>query len=41
MGNGFEIGMKDASLCVNGLAMSVMVGGRIEALGELILSFGG
>jgi len=39
--NGFQIRVEDAALCVDGLAVTVALGGWVKAEGEFILSFWG
>lgn len=41
MGDGFEIGVEDAALFVEGGAVAVAFGSGIEAVGEFILGFWG
>jgi hypothetical protein len=41
MGDGFQIRVEDASLRVNSLAVAIVLRNRVEALGKLVLCFGG
>lgn len=41
MGDCFEIGVQNASLCVDGLSVPIIFRNRIKALGQFILSLGG
>lgn len=41
MGDGFQIWVEDASLRVDSLAVAIVLRHRVEALGELVLRFGG